>query len=278
MGAQFIGLMLLVSVLSIGIYASTHYSELINLKINLPLKISLVDLPNAIPAGSAKKSGGPDLSWFPVTDSGKLMKISSVRQPTQFEPYWDIVLSSGLGGSEGLNITGWVLKTNRGTFTIPRAQEVYSFGGVQGNIVLRPGEQVHLYSGRAIRGNFRLNKCLGYTEIQPFLIPQIPKECPYASRSDISGLGGACQNYISSLRSCEVPSANPPVPFDDGSCRAFLNKLNYVGCVEKYRNDYDFLFREWRVWIEDQGNIFDLVHDKVQLIDSNGKAVDEYIY
>lgn len=276
MGSQFIGLMLLVAVLSIGIYASTHYSDLVNLKINLPLKISPVDLPNVSPIGNVKKSGSPDLSWFPVTDSGKQVKIYSVRKPTQFEPYWDIVLSSSFGGGEGLDITGWVLKTNTGTFAIPQAQEVYSFGGVFGDIILRSGEQVHLYSGRGLKGNFRINKCLGYVETQ--LAPPIPKECPNANRSDISGLGAACQNYISSLRSCEIPSANPPVPLDDGSCHAFLNKLNYVGCVEKYRNDSDFLSREWRVWMEERGNIFDLAHDKVQLIDLKRKVADEYVY
>ena len=61
--------------------------------------------------------------------------------------------------------------------------------------------------------------------------------------------------------------ANPPVPFDDNACHEFLRKLNYVGCVEKYGTDKDFLSRDWMVWMGDQMNIFDFVHDKVQLLD-----------
>lgn len=280
MGVQFIGWVLLIAMLSAGIYVATHYSELANFKIKLPIKISPVYPPlvGSKTDGAKNNSGGPDLSWYPVTER-KLARISYVRRPTQFEPFLDIVLSSGLSNGEKLDITGWMLKPNKGgVLVIPKAQGVYSFGGSQEDIYISAGDQVHLYSGRGIKGNFRLNKCMGYLEAEPPIVPPIPKECPSANRSEISNFSGACQDYILSLRTCENPTANPPVPISEDSCHAFLSKMNYDGCVKKYRNSADFLSREWRVWIEEQGNIFDSIHDKIQLIDSQGKIVDEFVY
>jgi len=119
---------------------------------------------------------------------------------------------------------------------------------------------------------------VGYFSRSNTFIPDLPRSCPNISRSEITSLSGACQEYILSLSSCEVPSGNPPVELDDNSCHEFLRKLNYAGCVSKYRGDSDFLSNEWRVWVGDRLNILDPVHDQVKLIDSNGTVIDEYTY
>lgn len=278
MRPQFFGLILLVLAVAAGVYVSTNYTDLVNLKIQVPLTVR----PVAVPTTGVDRTTSPlpvaiDIGSS-VLETKKLVRITSIRQPTSFNPYLEMVLSSSLNRGETVNITGWSVRSNKGSFIIPQAQEVYSFGGQEGNIILRYGDRVNLYSGRGLKGNFRVNKCLGYIEDISTFMPALPRACPAISRSEISGFSGACQNYLTSLRACQNPAANPPVSIDDFACHDFLRKLNYVGCVEKYGNNSDFLQNEWRVWLENQINIFDPTHDKVQLLDKGGKVIDEYVY
>ena len=278
MSSQFFGLMLLILAVAAGIYVSTNYTDLVNLKIPVPVTVRPLSVPAAGIGGASSVSPAPVNIGSSVLAERKLVRITSIRQPTSFNSYLELVFSSGLNQNETLNITGWAVKSNQGSFVIPQAQEIYSFGGAQNNINLRYGDRVNLYSGIGPKGNLRLNKCLGYLEDVSSFAPSLPRNCPYVSRSEITGYSGACQNYILSLRTCQNPAANPPVPLDDDRCHNFLSKLNYVGCVEKYGRDQDFLQNEWRIWLGDQINIFDSLHDKIQLLSQKGEAVDEYVY
>ena len=277
---QLIGLILLIAAIVGVFYVSTHYTELLKFKIPLPVRfLQPITLP-------AFNSGGGGTTINPIKDNfqpqtalepQKLARIGSVQLKSGFYPYQELVIYSN-AVSGRTDITGWIVKSNNGSFTIPTAQEVYSFGGNQGDINLRNGDSVHIYSGSGQKGNFRLNKCIGYIEdVAPFS-PPLPKSCPNINRAEINNLTGACQDYINSLRSCQNPNANPPVSAEDSSCHQFLSKLNYVGCVEKYGRDSDFSTNEWRVWAGTQADIFDALHDKVQLLDRSGKLVDEYVY
>lgn len=265
--SQYIGLILLIIAAAAGLYLVTHKGEISMLRIEVP------ELVRPQPISPSLLDGGvpPSAGEAAVVEKQKPARISYASQT-------GLRLSANVGRNETANITGWFVKSNSGSFTIPQAQEVYSFGGKQGDIILRSGDWAYFYPGRGPKGNFRLNKCLGYIEdLAPFA-PSLPKNCPLISRSEISGFSAACQDYLLSLRSCENPSANPPVSITDSACHSFLSKLNYVGCVEKYKNDSDFLTREWWVWAENRLNIFDPVHDKIQLINKAGEVVDEYIY
>src|SRR3989344_1852107 len=263
MGSQFIGLVLLIMAAAVGIYLATNYSDLLNLKVELP------DLAPAIsfPAGSVPSPASSQIIGNSTVESKKSVRITSVRNQDNFNRHSEFILSANLSRNESVNITDWTVKSNSGSFRIPKAQEIYSFGGIEGDILLRFGDQVSFYSGRGPKGNFRLNKCLGYIEdLSPFS-PPVPKNCPFIKRSEINDLSGQCQDYLLSLRACQNPDANPPVSFDDSACHSFLQKLNYVGCADKYRNNPDFLENNWRVWLGDQINIFDSLHDKVKLLD-----------
>ncbi len=272
MGSQFLGLLFLILAVAAGVYVATNYTGLINLKIPVPVIVNPLPASSVFPAGSHKYINNANSnSVNPVLENQKPVKISYIRS-------LEVGLYANLVKGESANITGWTVKSNKGSFSIPQAQEIYSFGGAQGNINLQSGDRVSFYSTAGPKGNFRLNKCLGYIEdISPFT-PPLPKACPYISRSEITNFSGACQEYALSLHSCQEPSANPPIPLNDDACRNFLRKLNYVGCVEKYGKDNDFLSNDWRVWIGSQLNIFDPLHDKVQLLDRNGKVIDEYVY
>ncbi|MDO8430208.1 MAG: hypothetical protein Q7S73_02475 [bacterium] len=276
MSSQFFGLMLLIVAVAAGVYLSNNYSDLINLKIPVPTLVRPLSAPSSGFGGNSVNTGNNNSA--PVLKTEKALRISSIRQANNFNSYIEVDLFSNLSKGEVVNITGWTIKSNKGSFVISNAQEIYSFGGAIGPVNVRYGDRVQIYSGFGPKGNFRLNKCLGYIEdLAPFT-PSLPKNCPYISRTEINNFSGLCQDYILSLRACQNPNANPPIPYNDDACRDFLRNLNYSSCMEKHRNDEDFLINEWRLWAGNQINIFDSTHDKVQLIDKSGKVVDEYTY
>ena len=278
MGSQFIGLILLILAVATGLYAVNNYSDLLNLRIEVPVTVQPISVDSA-PDFEYEVEFPAKEDIEPIFESRKpAVRIDSIRQPNTFNRYLTFRLSATLPADQTIDITGWKVKSNQGSFTIPQAQEIYSFGGTQDDIRLRNRDQVYIYSSTATKGNFRINKCLGYIEDRAPFIPSIPKSCPRISRSEISNFGGECQDYLLSLRSCENPSANPPVPLNEAACHRFLRDLNYVGCVEKYRNDTNFLNNEWWIWMGGQIKIFDPAHDKVQLLDTEGNLVDEYSY
>ncbi len=272
MGSQFLGLILLILAVASGLYFATNYSDLINLTIEVP------DFFQPTPVTTQNYFAVAPEPSETVLESRSLLEIGSVRQRSNFNPYTEIVIYSNAAAGAAVNLAGWSIKNDRGLFMIPVAQEIYSFGGLERDIVLGPGQQLRIYSGTSPRGNFRLNKCMGYFSPNNNFVPDIPRSCPRPSRSEISNLSGACQEYIQSLSACQVPASNPPVGANDASCHDFLRKMNYVGCVEKYRNDSDFFSNEWRVWVGGQLNILDPIHDRIQLISPGGEVVDEYTY
>ena len=281
---QYIGLFLIVLAVAVAVFIATSGTDLLQLRFPVPTLIRpvSVSIPDVIRTSTEAVVPEPEAEEIKeaeeVLETRQLIRIDSVDQSTSFHPYTEVVLDSDLEENETVDITGWTIKGKYGFFTIPQAQEIYSWGGAIKDIVLKPGNSVYLYSGPGPRGNFRLNKCMGYIEdVAPF-IPSLPKDCPSISRSEVSRLSMPCQDYILSLWDCENPIANPPVPYDDSACHDFLQKLNYVGCVAKYGNDSDFLSDEWQVWLENQINVFNPEYDKVQLFDKQGNLIDEYAY
>jgi hypothetical protein len=272
MGSQFLGLILLILAVSSGLYFATNYSDLISLTIEVPDFFQ----PTQVTTENYFATAPEPVET--VLESRSPLEIGAVLQRTSFTPYAELVIYSNIGFGEVINVTGWTIKGNNGSFAIPKAQEIYSFGDTERDIVLRSSHQLHIYSGISPRGNFRINKCMGYFSQFNSFVPDIPRACPRPNRPEISNLSGACQEYILSLSACQVPASNPPVPVNDSSCHQCLRKINYVGCVEKYRNDSDFLSNEWRVWVGEQLDVLDPIHDRVQLIDQTGKVADEYSY
>lgn len=271
---QVIGIMLLIAAVATGLYVSSHYTELISFRIALPQSLRLVDGTSQL-----LLSPEPSADLQQADEFQKPVSISYINPVSDSSQYTEIVLASNAGPLQVADITGWMIKSRSGGyFTIPKAQEVYSFGGAQTDMILKSGDTARLYSGDGPKGNFRMNKCMGYLEDQTPFTPAIPMLCPLISRSETVNFSSECQDYAASLRACQNPSANPPIPITDTACFESLRKLNYVGCVERYGRDEDFLSGEWWAWMGDQMNIFDPVHDKVQLLDKSGKLVDEYVY
>lgn len=209
----------------------------------------------------------------------KQVKISNVVARGNNGLFQSIVLRSSVTESQGVAVDGWTLKSNRGGVVIPKAVRILStvLPNQPGSLILKNNESVKLYSNSApLRVSFRLNKCTGYLSTEPLLIPPPPRQCPPAARSDIYTFTGACQDYIMSLRACEIPSRTAPIPQDDFGCRNYLATVTYEGCVNRHRTDSDFLSSEWWAWIGRQ--FLDETHDRLLLFDKKGLLVDEFVY
>lgn len=189
------------------------------------------------------------------------------------------IYASGLSGNA--NVTGWQIKTNNGGMFIPQAVNSYDpFGfSPETDIRLGNGEQVFFYgSASAIGRNLRLNKCIGYLDsgFRRFN-PPLPMNC--ASPQDVNSLSNitaACRGYMQSLGGCQLPAPNPPIPITDYQCQSYLSSWNYDGCFQKHQTDPDFLSHEWWVWTGSQ--FFNSSHDRILLMDRDGKLVDEKSY
>lgn len=269
-----IGFFILIVVFAGGVYLVNHGVQ--SLKFDLPI--------SAKPFQTSDSSGGSDYSSF----SGDLsyraenrprVRINSVRPITTYNPYTEITITADVGVGESVKVTGWTLRNDRGgSFVIPQAQEVYETGGLTRDIVLQSDERVVLYSVPNTRGDFRLNKCMGYLVNVYNMIPPLPTSCPRLGSAELSQLSAPCRNYITSLNSCAVIQTTPGFSYDDASCQYFLNKLNYSGCVDLHRRDSDFLSKEWRVWGGQELNLWQPDYDRVKLYDGSGQLVTEYKY
>lgn len=207
-------------------------------------------------------------------------QISLSAFPGSLGYYSQINLTGNLAVSGGsLDITGWLLRGNRGSQYVPQAVDVYDPSGTtpESDIYMKNGDMLSIYSNSSAIGvNFRLNKCMGYLSNANNFTPPLGFSCPTINRSEIINFTGQCQNYITSLNSCQMPASNPPISIYDYSCRAYLDKLNYGGCFAKHRSDYDFMSNRWYAWSGSQ--FLDFQHDRLLLFDRNGLLVAEYAY
>jgi hypothetical protein len=228
--------------------------------------------PSEIPAGFTLSQLSP---YF------QKIAFGGVSPGSQYS-YGTITLGTyGLSASDTVDITGWQIKTNRGGEYIPQAIDLYDPSGLTlpSDIIVRQNQYVYIYSSPG-PFNLRLNECIGYIGNSNKFTPPLPENCPYVDQSAISQMGftGACENYIFSLGSCEVPDLNnTPIPWTDYACRDYIeNNFNYKACFDAHASDADFLSNQWWIWAG--SSPLDEYHDTVDLFDKNGLLVDQYSY
>jgi hypothetical protein len=206
------------------------------------------------------------------------IRIGGVSAGTSYY-YGEIALYSYLNANENIDITGWQIKTQDSGEYIPQAVNLYDPSGLtlETDIVLHQNDVVSLYSSSAPI-NLRLNKCIGYIAHTANFNPALPLNCPSIDRSAIQNLTGACQNYITSIGSCQSPNmTNPSVLSSDYACQDYLeNNFNYKSCFAAHVSDPDFLSNQIWVWMG--SNVIDQYHDSVRLFDKNGLLVDAYSF
>lgn len=214
------------------------------------------------------------------------VRISSVYPPPSFSDdrsEFSIWAADVL--TDGIAVTGWRVKGNKGEAVIPRAVSDYNPLAIntEGVIVLAQGDYLTVRSaGKGPFGkNFRVNQCMGFLNASFEFDPQIGWGCPQLyTQDELATLSGLCQSFIYSLGSCEVPTAerwNESGVSSDAACRAIANRYSYAECYRRYRTSDAFFTNEWRVFLGER-IAFDSFHDRILLFDERGLLVDLYTY
>ncbi len=273
MGNQVIGLMLLIAAISVALYIGTNYDQISGIGISSFPSLRAIDY---VPSVSLPEYDGR--TDDPVIESSPVpIAVSNIRPQTS-DGYGELVLSADWNiPASGVDIAGWRIGSLENEFAITGAQEIYTFGGSVKRLVIRPGDEVRMFSGYSPRGNFRINKCIGYLSELGNFNPPLERRCPNPSYEDTNYLSNACRGYLSSLSSCETPRASS-VSFNDRSCQEYLNTVNYESCVSRHQSDSDFLSREIWVWVGDNLKYFDQRGDIVRIYDNAGRLVSQYRY
>jgi len=195
-----------------------------------------------------------------------------------------VVLRTNLAEGESVDITSWMIRTNKRRLFIPEAVRVYRVGGSnsEGHIVLDKGNYVILYAGGSspVGRNFRVNACTGYLNNRYEFEASLPNDCPLPERDSYKHLAGWCQDYIRSMERCGLPDANETNEWrgDDGNaCRSFVyDFFNVDNCYRSF-SESELLSDEWRVWVGAE-YVFDRRHDWVKLVNKEGRVIDDYVY
>lgn len=152
-------------------------------------------------------------------------------------------------------------------------------------VALQPGTRAYIVSGRSPNGlSFQQNTCTGYFEQKLNFTPPLPLQCPRPIDEPLplppNTLSDTCLDYITELRGCMVsPSKVPTNLVADGSCQAFIfNRINYNQCVIDHKDDKNFYRGEWHLYLGRDTSPWRSRREIVQLVDGDGKIIDERSY
>lgn len=228
----------------------------------------------------------PASRTFKINLSPHFEKVKIYNVQVQGYPSYVPLITLGTyfyGSEEKINISGWRLETQKGSFTIPQGIEKYNqaSGSFPQDIFVKSGDTIYFSSDANPLGrnnNFRPNKCFGYlTNYYNFSI-YFYKNCPKPEEEDILYLRPLCQQYIQERNYCEIPRYWEDTRVTaDGECISFINNyFNYAPCFDRYQKDSDFLKNEWHIYME--RDIIKRGLDILYLRDQNGFLVDKYLY
>ena len=177
-----------------------------------------------------------------------------------------------------VNITGWRIKSRqRGEFVIGQGLNIPQFNTVSADIRLIGGESAEIIAGASpMTNSFRINSCFGGLS-DVYNLGYSFNSCPRIEIGDFMGLDSACEDLILRSASCRAPS-DDILNKQSSKCRIwFESNVNYSFCVAKHQNNRDF-YRGWKIYTGNNNQIFDPLHDRVELRDQAGLLVDSYEY
>lgn len=208
------------------------------------------------------------------------VKINRVQTANQYRPSL-VTLSIRPYKGEPINITGWIIKTRKGTFATPKGIEKYQKNMPLDNIIIKEQLSVYLIGDVGPLGsnqNFRTNKCFGYLNQTLDFYPSIYNSCPKPELENLSNLNPYCQDFILHQYSCKMPNYSKDFKIStDSQCVSYiLDYFTYNGCFKRHFQDDDFLKDYWYVYLD--RNFVQEYHDTVYLYDQYGLLVDQYAY
>lgn len=178
-----------------------------------------------------------------------------------------------------VNITGWKIKSvQRGETVVGKGVGLPQFETALSDVWLRSGDSADIIVGLSpLGGNFRANNCFGWLN-SLYSFGFSLDYCPGGFKiGDLAGLDSACQDLILRSNNCRALSDND-LNKETSQCRRWTEQnMNYNACVISHRNDSDF-YKEWKIYTGNNNQIFDSLHDKIELRDQAGLLVDSYEY
>lgn len=212
------------------------------------------------------------------------IEIENIQTQTVYQPSL-ITLETDLEQGETINMTGWQIKDEGGSFIIPGGIEKYNpyYNPVPSEgIFVKQGDRIYLSGASNPLGrgrNFRPNKCLGYLANYHDFPIALSRNCPTPKREEISHLQPCCQEFILGMEKCETP--NYSINFrisSDSECISYLNEnFNYGGCLRNYSRDEDLIMENWHIYMN-TSLVVSNDCDVLYLRDENNLFVDKYTY
>lgn len=189
-------------------------------------------------------------------------------------------------GTAPIDITGWRLVSGASgkSGRIPEGAALPRSGRVNptDRIVLQPGDTALVVTGESPLGvSFKENRCIGYLSRNQKYQPALPLTCPLASEEFAQHYTGnelrddTCYYRMQSTPSCTTPSRSGV----SSRCEDLIDEyLTYNGCVEHHRSDANFVGNTWRIYLDENRELWKPTRDSVKLLDASGKTVDLYTY
>lgn len=187
----------------------------------------------------------------------------------------EYVQISAPGANRGkVIITGLILK-NKNDESVKIGSD--EFGNT---IALNPGERAVIATAQSPRGfNFKLNKCSGYLAQSKTYSPSISSFCPHISNlPQVRDLPDKCETYLDSLPYCTTPIINFQTGIDN-KCASFIGEhASYPGCINDFKNDSDFDYKEWRIYLGLSREFWENRHENVLLLNQSRDLIAESSY
>jgi hypothetical protein len=223
------------------------------------------------------RSANPAYNQQAANPSGSLYKGKVRISGTS--GYGNIQISLQSASYESpVNITGWRIRSaQRGETIVGKGINLLQFDSVSSDVWLNGGESADIIAGASpIATNFRANICFGGLSSM-YNLGYAFNSCPAIADYDLSGLDSSCQDLILRNNSCQAPSDNI-LNGQTSKCRiTFEKNVNYSACVNRHRNERDF-YRGWKIYTGNNNQIFDPLHDKIELRDQAGLLIDSRQY
>ena len=239
--------------------------------------------PNNVPGANVPL---PGLTRSPYSGEVTISDDSGVHSSVPSGEY--ITIYANYGNAGPINISGWQLKST-----------ITGQGGVIGGgmetvvlnepaqlapIMLKPGDAAVITTGASPIGtSFRENKCEGYIQQFQHFTPSLAQACPLPqnelSLSTNAQLAQdpACVAAVSQLRPCQTLIYAPQNI--DSACSDFIvPRFTYNGCVASHHTDQDFEGRQWRIFLDRNGQLWDNQTDQIVLLDAQGQLVSSVSY
>lgn len=255
-----------------------------------------LDLPQS-PADVVRTAGSKIEDFFTESEKAKQIHITSLlakrisfdgiagaKASDANEEYLRILASEYAKGP--IAVSGLLL---RGTgydsaVLVPRAVELPILGAsaTKKDVYLPPGGRALVSSGRSPIGtSFRANMCTGYLDQFQNYAPDLRRECPTPleelRQTELVG-EEACVEFVEKIPRCRIYQGKLPNSLS-GACRVFVTeKLNYNACVAAHKNDEDFYKDEWRLFLDQQEELWRDRNEIIRLIDAKENVVDAITY